>query len=161
MIESNGNLALGLSATTREIRPTEKDGVNYRFVSTAEFEKMSQGGELLEQAVVHADSYGTLKSSVDGLLAEGRTVVLDVDAIGAMAISKMYPDALTIYLLPPSEEVRMARVESRGTESKAAIRIRLETAKKEKDYIPLYKHTVINNKLEETASEIMALIKRI
>lgn len=161
MMELDGNLALGLSATTRKMRPTEKEGVNYRFVSTSEFEKLAQRGELIEQAVVHSDSYGTLKNSVDGVLAEGRTVVLDVDVIGAKSISKMYPAALTIYLLPPSEDERVARIQGRGTESEAALRIRVETAKKEKKHIPFYKYTVVNNELEKTAAEIMALIKRI
>jgi guanylate kinase len=120
---------LSVSATTRAPRPGEQDGVHYFFKSAEEFDRLIGGGELLEWAVVHGQNrYGTLRSTVNQAIAEGRSVLLEIDLQGARQVKEAVPDAQFVFLAPPSWEEMVRRVVGRGTVTADVQQRRLETA---------------------------------
>jgi guanylate kinase len=150
---------LSVSATTRDPRPGEVDGTHYFFVSDEEFDAMARDGQLLEWAVVHnSHRYGTLRSTVERALERGRSVLLEIDLQGARQIRNTMPEANFVFLAPPSWDEMVARLVGRGTETAAEQRVRLETAKLELAAEPEFDHTVINDRVERAAAELVQLM---
>lgn len=150
---------LSVSATTRDPRPGEVDGTHYFFVSDEEFDAMARDGQLLEWAVVHnSHRYCTLRSTVERALERGLSVLLEIDLQGARRIRNTMPEANFVFLAPPSWDEMVARLVGRGTETAAEQRVRLETAKLELAAEPEFDHTVINDRVERAAAELVQLM---
>ena len=152
-------LSLSVSVTTRAPRPTEVDGVDYFFVDDDAFERMIRAGELLEWAEIVGHRSGTPRGFVEGRLAEGRNVVLEIDVVGASQIRERVPGAVLIFVEPPSTEELERRLRGRGTETEERIRLRLETAAWELDQREWFDHVVVNDDLERASAQVTAIIE--
>lgn len=161
LMAQNLNLHFSISATSRPLRGTEKNGVEYFFLSPEEFKTLIAKGEFLEYEEVYKDRfYGTLKSQVDAQLERGENVVCDVDVLGGQNIKAYYGDkALSLFIQPPSIEVLKQRLESRGTDAPEVIKDRLARAEFELSYADKFDKVVVNDNLEDAQSEALSLIK--
>ncbi len=153
------NLAYSISMTTRKPRPTEKDGVDYFFVEESEFLEKIEKNELLEHAKFVGNYYGTPKSYVNQLLDEGKNVVLEIEVQGALQVMAKCPDALTVFLVPPSFEELERRIRGRRTESEDVVKERLDKARKEIATQDEYKYVVVNDDILTTKNQIAKIIK--
>ena len=151
-------LAYSVSTTTRPPRPGEKDGQDYVFVDPARFRQGIAGGEWAEWAEVHGNYYGTSRAFIDAALAAGRDVLLDIDVQGAAQILERYPEAVTIFIMPPSMEVLRQRLVGRGTDSQDVIARRLADAQAEMACRDRYRHVVVNDRLEEALEALLAIL---
>ncbi len=157
--ENYPEVLLSVSATTRKPRPGEVDGVNYYFVSEEEFDRLEASGEMLETATVHnAYRYGTPRAPIDAAIAEGRSVLLEIDLQGARSVRRAMPDAVLVFLLPPSWEELVRRLLGRGTEDPAEQARRLETAKTELAAQDEFDHRVVNADVGQAAREVVDLM---
>ncbi|HPS53760.1 MAG TPA: guanylate kinase [Phycisphaerae bacterium] len=150
-----------VSATTRPPRPGETDGVDYRFVTRNEFEKMAAADELLEWAEVFGNFYGTPAEPVRRLIKQGKTVVLEIDVQGGLQVFKKCPDACFILVVPPSEESLRQRLIGRGTEDAISIEKRFGKAKEELQTARrsgAYTHVVVNDDLDEAVNEVARIM---
>lgn len=148
-----------VSMTTRTPRTGETDGVSYHFVTPEHFDDLIARGQLLEHAVVHGrHCYGTPRGPVEEALAQGRTVVLEIDLQGARQIKRNLPEAKLVFLSPPSWEELVSRLRGRGTEDEAAQQRRLETAKLELEAIAEADHVVENDDVEQTVATLIGLM---
>ncbi len=138
------NIAYSVSATTRAPRPGEVDGVNYHYITKAEFKTLIDNGDVLEYAEYTGNYYGTPRKFVEQKLNEGKSVVLEIETCGAMQIKKKMPEAVLIFICPPSLEELESRLRGRGTETEEVILRRLETARNEIKLIPEYDYAVVN-----------------
>ncbi len=149
LIQRNSDIRMSVSATTRAPRPGEINGVHYFFKTEEEFKKMIDEGAFLEyMRVFNTHYYGTPKSFVEQELKEGRSVVLEIDVQGAMRVKAAYPDAVLIFIAPPSMSELKTRLIGRGTESAEAVERRFETAYQELDYVNKYDYVVVNDILD-------------
>ncbi len=156
--EHHPEIHLSVSATTRPPRPGEIDGVHYYFVDDAEFDRLIAEGELLEYAVVHNRSrYGTPRAPIDAALAEGRTVLLEIDLQGARQVRAAEPSATLIFLLPPSWDELVQRLVGRGTEDAEERARRLRTAKVELASQNEFDHLIVNEDVAAAADEVVGL----
>ena len=153
------NLAYSISMTTRKPRPNEKEGVDYFFVSEKEFEDKIEKGELLEYAKFVGNYYGTPRFYVDELLKEGKNVVLEIEVQGALQVMAKCPDALTIFLVPPSFEELERRIRGRRTEAEEVVKERLDKARKEIATKDEYKYVVENDDVLLAKEKIAQIIK--
>ena len=153
------HLLVSVSATTRNPRPGEVNGVHYYFVSPEEFDSMIEGGEMLEWALVHGtNKYGTPRGPVDAALAAGEPVLLEIDLAGARQVRANRPDAQFIFLAPPSWEELERRLLGRGTEGPEERERRLATARVEMDAASEFDHVVINDDIDRAVRELARLI---
>jgi len=151
---------LSVSATTRSPREGEVDGVSYVFLDDDEFNARADSGQMLEWATVHGrHSYGTPREPVEQGLAEGFNVILEIDVQGAFQVRRSFPDALLVFVKPPSFEELRARLDKRGTESEEDKRIRLETAKTELDQATQFDFSVVNDEVARCAQEVVDLVQ--
>jgi len=153
------DLWLSLSVTTRAPRPGEHEGLQYRFVSDAEFAALIENDALLEWAEVHGQRYGTPKDAVVEKMAEGRQVILEIDPQGAFKVKQRVPESVLIFITPPSFEELARRLSGRGSETEAQVEKRLETAKHELGLVGEYDHVVRNDDVSRAAQELAALIE--
>ncbi|QPK82093.1 guanylate kinase [Schaalia sp. ZJ405] len=152
-------LWVSVSATTRNPRPGEVDGVNYLFVSRDEFQQLIDSGNMLEWAEVHGSNfYGTPRPPIDEAISQGKSVLLEIDLAGARQVRETLPDALFVFLAPPSWEELVARLKGRGTESEEQMARRLETARIELDAQKEFDEIVINDDLDTTVSTLARII---
>jgi guanylate kinase len=150
---------LSVSATTRPPRPGEVDGVHYFFVSPERFDELVATGQMLEWAVVHGvNRYGTIRSTVEQAMAEGKSVLLEIDLQGARQVKESMPEANFVFLAPPSWDEMVRRLVGRGTETPDEQRRRLETAKLELAAEPEFNFTVINDDVKRAADELVSLM---
>jgi guanylate kinase len=157
--ERHPDVWISVSATTRAPRPGEVDGVHYRFVSEEEFDRMVEQDELLEWAVVHkAARYGTPRRPVEEALAEGRLAMLEIDLQGARLVRDAMPEALFVFLKPPSWEELERRLVGRGTETEEERARRLDTAREELAAENEFDVTVVNHEVHDAADELVALM---
>jgi len=157
--ERHPDVWISVSATTRPPRPGEQDGVHYFFVSDDEFDAMVERGDLLEWAVVHQSArYGTPRGPVEEALAAGRPALLEIDLQGARQVRSTMPDALFVFLKPPSWDELVRRLVGRGTETEAERTRRLETALEELAAEREFDVTVVNHEIHAAADELVALI---
>jgi guanylate kinase len=158
--EDHPEVWISVSATTRKPRPGEVDGVHYWFVSDEEFDRMVADDELLEWAVVHkAARYGTPRKPVDLALAAGRPAMLEIDLQGARQVRRTMPDALFVFLAPPTWEELVRRLVGRGTESEAERERRLETARVELAAEKEFDVTIVNHEVHSAADELVTLMR--
>lgn len=159
LLAQDDRFTLSVSATTRAPRPGETNGVHYHFVKRNEFEKLIANGELLEWAVVHAkDYYGTPTSELRRAEQSGQHLILEIDVQGAFQVLAKYPNALDIFIEPPSFEALADRLRGRGTESDEQIERRLATAKTELSQAHRFRHRLINDNLDECVAEVLDLV---
>lgn len=152
-------LFYSISATTRQPRPGEQDGVNYYFYDKARFQQMIEAGELLEWAEVYGNYYGTPKQKVLDRLEAGEDILLEIDTQGALNVMKAMPEGLYIFLLPPSLEELAARLKGRGTETEESLQRRLGAAVDEIRIAHSYRYVVVNDTVEKAADTIANIIK--
>lgn len=152
------DIHFSVSFTTRAPREGETDGVNYRFVSRAEFERMIAKGELLEYAEYVGQYYGTSLKVIRDHLERGTDVLLDIEVQGAATVREKCPDAVLVFLAPPDFDELARRLRGRGTDSEERILARLETARRELRQARAYDYIVINDQVSSAAEEILAIL---
>ena len=158
LMKRRDDLCFSVSATTRDPRPGEVDGVSYFFVSKERFEEMIANEELLEYAQFVSNSYGTPRAYVESKLEQGMNVILDIEIQGARNVCRMVPDAVSVYMIPPSYEELEKRLRGRGTETEEQIQGRLHTAIHEAEAADFYRYIIVNNQLEDAVNELDAII---
>jgi guanylate kinase len=152
-------LELSVSATTRPARPGERDGVDYHFLSEQEFERLLAEGEFLEHAAYAGHRYGTLASEVEPRLERGAGVVLEIEVQGARQIRARMPEAVLVFVAPPSPEALRERLEGRGTDSAEQIERRLRVAADELAARDEFPHVVVNDEVERASEELARLVQ--
>lgn len=152
------DVGYSVSCTTRSPRPSERDGVDYHFITREAFDASVARGEFAEWADVHGRRYGTLKSEIERVMADGKHVMLDIDVQGARQVVERFPESLTIFVVPPSVEVLVARLVGRKTESEEALALRLKNARMELAEAERYQHVVVNDQLEHAVQKVGAII---
>ncbi len=155
---ARGDVFLSVSATTRDRRAGEIDGETYHFTDKAGFEKMIAAGEMLEWACYNGNYYGTPKAAVEKMLSEGRNVILEIEPQGALAVKEKMPEAVLIFVIPPSVEVLKGRLLDRGRESEEEIFERLAAAVWELEQAEKYNYIVENDALSDCVDEISAIM---
>ncbi len=159
LLEADDGIAMSVSATTRPIRPGEVHGRDYYFVDDAEFERMVAAGEFLEWAHVFGRRYGTLRSEVMRVIESGRDVLLDIDWQGTQQMKQVDPDIVRCFILPPSMAELERRLRSRGTDSDAVIRGRMDRAAGEISHWAEYDYVLINNEPAKCRSLVHTILK--
>lgn len=156
--QSVPDIGYSVSYTTRAKRFGEEDGRDYFFVSREEFQKLLDKGELLEYAEVHGNMYGTSREQIEQITNEGRDVILEIDVQGAMSVLEKAPEALSIFILPPSFEVLKARLTARNTEDAADLALRLRNSYGEVMEYGRFKYVVVNEELPVAARQLSSII---
>lgn len=160
LLEINNNLWPSISATTREMRAGEVDGKDYFFISKEEFVMKIEKDDFLEYATVHNDNYyGTPKSNVLKKLSKGKDVLLEIDIQGALQVKEIMPEAIFIFIMPPSIDVLKDRLIKRGTETGDQMNKRFRSAYNELNAVTKYNYVVINDEVENAANKINAIIE--
>ncbi|NMA95617.1 MAG: guanylate kinase [Clostridiales bacterium] len=157
-LKDNRDTILSISATTRNPRGSEKEGVSYFFKDRPTFEAMIKNGEFLEYAKVYDNYYGTPKEYVFRHLKKGLDVILEIDIQGALQVKKRFPEGVFIFIMPPSMEELKRRIVSRGTDTPDAIIKRFKSAYDEINYIDQYNYVVINDTIDNAKSTIESII---
>jgi len=152
-------LALAVSATTREPRPGEEDGRDYHFLSDEEFERRVQAGEFVEHARYSGRRYGTLRAELERRRRDGRPVLLEIEVQGARQVRESMPEAVQVFIAPPSEEALRTRLIGRGTDSPEQVAARLATARAELEAQDEFGHVVVNDRLEDAVAKLEALVR--
>ena len=158
LLERVGDLELSVSATTRTPRTGEEDGVDYHFLDPEEFERRVEAGEFLEHATYAGNQYGTLRSTVERALEEGRSVVLEIEVLGAGQIREAMPDAVQIFIEPPSPGALRERLIGRETDSPEEIEKRLSRAEVELEAADDFHFRIVNDEVEHAASQLEDLV---
>ncbi len=158
LVKAREDVGYSVSATTRAPRPKEADGVDYHFVTRSEFERRVRAGEFIEWAEYGGELYGTLRSVVDGVLASGRHVVLDIEIQGARAMREQYPDAVLVFIVPPSAEELLRRIGGPNGSRGSSLIARLRRAVEELREAPGYDYLVVNADRTETVAEVAAIL---
>ncbi len=159
LLQANSEIELSVSYTTRAPRPGEVDGVNYHFVSEASFLQMLEQAEFLESAHVHGARYGTSQKRVDSTLQAGRDLILEIDWQGAAQVRSLYPQAISIFILPPSIEALAQRLNSRGQDSSEVIARRLAAARDEMSHAGEFDYAIMNNDFQMALEDLRAIIR--
>ena len=157
-MKRHNNAVFSVSMTTRPPRPGEIEGTDYYFTNQAAFQSILANEGFLEWAQVHGEYYGTPKQFALNTLTENKDIVLDIDVQGALQVKKSYPQALMIFIIPPSVEILEQRLRRRGTETEEKIQRRLANAKKELSLMNQYDYVVINTTIEEAYQRLNAII---
>ncbi len=158
VLEIVPQIGYSVSFTTRAPREDEEDGKHYNFVSLAEFENLIASGEFLEHATVHGNYYGTSRRQVERETAEGTDIILEIDVQGAELVKKAAPEAVSVFILPPSFEVLKNRLESRATEGEDALQLRLKNSRGEVERYTEFDYVIINDEVEQAVKELEAVI---
>lgn len=154
------DLGYSVSFTTRPPRPGEQDGVDYHFIDVDEFEKGIAEKRWAEWAVVHGNLYGTSAAYLQRALADGRDILLDIDTEGTRQLLVHFPDSLTIFIEPPSMKVLAQRLADRGTDAPEVVARRLRDAEAEMARRGMYRHRIVNGRLETTVEALTALVAK-
>lgn len=151
-------LFLSISATSRESRTGEADGVNYYFLSRGEFQEMVDSGQFLEHTETYGNYYGTPKQPILDAIEAGKDIMLEIDLVGAINVKSSYPEAVLIFLAPPTIEELKRRLIKRGTETEEQIESRISYYVKEMNSVSLYDYVVVNDKVKNAADDILNII---
>ena len=151
------NIRLSISFTSRQPRPGERHAEHYHFVSAQEFEAMVEAGDFFEHARVHGDWKGTARQSVEPQLSAGRDVLLEIDWQGALQVRAQVPDAVSVFILPPSREALEQRMRSRGQDSEEVIRRRLAAAREEMSHYDEFDYVIVNEHFATAVDEMCAI----
>ena len=158
LLKNDHSLTFSVSVTTRAPSLGERDGIDYFFISQEEYDRLLAEDAFLEHATVHGNCYGTLKSQVEAKLAGGWSVVLDIDPQGARNVMRIWPDCVSIFLLPPSYEELRKRLYGRNTDNPEVIERRLNNARGEIEQANLYQYNVVNDDVERAYKRVAAII---
>jgi guanylate kinase len=161
LLERVPDLELSVSATTRPPRPGERDGIDYHFLSEGQFERMAQAGELLEHATYSGRRYGTPRAEVEPRLRDGRNVVLEIEVQGARQVRESMPEAVQVFIAPPSPEALRERLEGRATDPPDEIERRLGVAEEELRARGEFGYVVVNDDLERATEDLVRLVRSI
>jgi guanylate kinase len=159
LLERVPELELSVSATTRAPRPGEEDGVDYHFLTSERFESRVNAGDFVEHASYSGNRYGTLRSELERRLAAGAGVVLEIEVQGARQVRASMPDAVAVFIAPPSLDALRARLVGRGTDSPEQVDERLRTAERELEAQPEFGHVVVNDRLEQATDELVEIVR--
>ena len=159
VLKKTDNLYLSVSATTRGKRPGEKEGVNYFFKTKDEFHKMINADEFLEWAEFAGDYYGSPKFSINNYLSCGKDILLEIELQGAKVVKQKCPEAVLIFLAPPTFEALEERLIKRQTETIEKVKVRLKKAKEEMKEVKLFHYIVVNDKLNEAIDNVVSIIR--
>ena len=159
LLAKDGQVKLSISHTTRQPRLGEQNGVHYHFVSEAQFLEILNAGGFLENADVHDAKYGTSQAGVEAALVAGKDVILEIDWQGAVQIRKLYPQNISIFVLPPSVETLAERLNSRGQDSAEVIAKRIAAAREEMSHLVEFDYVTINDKFEVALQDLMAIVR--
>ena len=157
-LKEHEDVAYSVSATTREPRAGEQEGVNYYFLSRGEFESMIENGELLEWAEVYGNYYGTPLKKIEEKLSKGQDILLEIDTQGALNVQKKFPDWVYVFILTPSIEELAKRLRGRGTDSEEAVERRLAAAAGEIAVAREYTYTIVNDTVEHSVQTLAAIV---
>lgn len=152
------SLELSVSATTRAPRPGEQDGVDYHFLTPAEFERRIAEGDFLEHAEYSGNRYGTLRSELERRLAAGVPIVLEIEVQGARQVRQAMPEAIAVFISPPSRDALRTRLVGRGTDSAEQVEERMQTADRELEAQPEFGYVVVNDRLEDATNELERIV---
>jgi guanylate kinase len=158
LMEGIPKLELSVSATTRPPRPGETDGVDYHFLPAQEFERRVQAGEFVEHADYAGRRYGTLRSELERRVEEGVPIVLEIEVQGARQVRAAMPQAVQVFIAPPSLEALRTRLIGRGTDGSEEVERRLEVARRELAARDEFAHVVVNDRLEDALAELIAIV---
>jgi len=153
------DVGYSVSCTTRPPRDGEVDGRDYHFRSLKDFKRGQAAGEFAESAEVHGHLYGTVRAEVDRVLSSGKHVIMDIDVQGARQFAVAFPDSVLIFVLPPSAEALITRLEARGTEDPKSLIRRFRSAKDELKAIDLYQYVVVNDEVDSAVAAISSIIE--
>lgn len=159
LVQGRDDVAFSVSATTRPMRPGEKDGKDYHFLSDEEFDRRLESGGFLEWATYDGCRYGTLVSEVQRIFEEGSNVLLDIEIEGARQVRRQFPDAVTVFVLPPSGAELAARLRRRDTESEEQVARRLARAQEELRAAGEYDYVVVNDDLVVAVEQVAAIVE--
>jgi guanylate kinase len=159
LLERVPKLELSVSATTRGPRRGERDGTDYHFLAPEEFERRVQSGDFVEHATYSGRRYGTLRSELERRLNDGVPVVLEIEVQGARQVREAMPEALPVFIAPPSSEALRARLIGRGTDASEQIEQRLRTAEGELQAQPEFPFVVVNDQLEQATDELARIVQ--
>ena len=159
VLADNRNLALSISYTTRAPRTGEADGREYHFVDRDTFQRMLEAGEFLESAEVHGNHYATSQRQIESIRASGRDAVLEIDWQGAQQVRRLFPEAIGVFILPPSPVELERRLVSRGQDSEASIRRRLAAAEAEMSHAAEFDYVIINKDFDEARRDLAAVVR--
>ena len=159
LLEREPGVELSISHTTRPPRPGESDGEHYHFCTLEEFQVLVDGDQLLEQALVHGNRYGTARSAVEPKLAAGRDVLLEIDYQGARQVRRVMPEAVGIFILPPSREELEQRLRRRAQDSEAVIARRLEGSREEIRHALEFDYVIVNDRFERALEDLTAIVR--
>ncbi len=158
LMERNPQLELSVSATTRGPRPGERDGVDYHFLTRDEFARRVAGGDFVEHADYAGRSYGTLRSELDERVDAGRPVVLEIEVQGARQVRAAMPEAVQVFIAPPSLEALRTRLVGRGTDDAEEVERRLRVAEQELAAQPEFGHVVVNDRLDDALDQLTEIV---
>ena len=160
LMEALPDLGVSVSHTTRDPRPGEQNGVHYFFVSRGEFDAMVAAGQFLEHATVFGSSYGTSRAVIENLLAQGKSVILDIDWQGARSIKAQMPQAVSVFILPPSRAALEERLRNRQQDSDEVIARRMREAVSEMSHYREFDRVVVNDDFAAALADLKAIIRR-
>ncbi|MBS5937686.1 guanylate kinase [Clostridium sartagoforme] len=158
LLEKHKNIYLSVSATTRQPREGEVEGVNYYFLTKDDFEEKVRNNGFLEYANVHGNFYGTPKVNVEKMLEDGKDVILEIDIQGALQVKENFKEGVFIFILPPSMEELKQRIIKRGSETEESLMTRFKNAYKEINYVSKYNYAVVNDTLEVAVAKVEGII---
>ncbi len=158
LLENDSAIRVSISSTTREPRPGELDGREYHFVSVEDFLDMVGRGEFIEWAEVHGNYYGTSRRWIEGELAAGRDVLLEIDWQGAQQVRKIFPQAIGVFILPPSLAALKERLAGRGTDSAETIARRFAAARDEMRHVDEFDYVIINDDLQQALGNLHSVL---
>lgn len=159
LLQSNLNLSLSISHTTRPPRSGEINSRDYHFVSLETFRQMLRNGEFVESAEVYGNLYGTSQKWINGAIASGQDILLEIDCQGAMQIRQIFPESISIFILPPSADALAARLKTRAQDDPGIIQKRLAAAREEVSHIIEFDYAIINDKLDEALNDLISVVR--
>ena len=159
LLKADPGIRLSVSYTTREPRPGEVDGREYNFVSKQKFESMVEAAAFLESALVHGNYYGTSQHWINDQRAAGADILLEIDWQGAAQVRKLVPDAIGIFIMPPTLEALLARLKSRGQDPADVIARRVAAARAEISHVNEFKYVIINDKFDEAVRDLISIVR--
>ncbi|AMC33371.1 guanylate kinase [Janthinobacterium sp. B9-8] len=159
LLAADQNVQLSVSFTTRAARPGEVDGKDYHFVSREVFEQMIHNGDFLEHAEVYGNYYGTSQTWINTAIDTGRDILLEIDWQGAAQVRRLFPEAIGLFILPPSVEVLEQRLKNRGKDSDEVIERRMAVAKEEISHVEEFDYVIVNEHIDEAVRDIVSAVR--
>ena len=158
LLKTTADIGVSVSHTTRKARPGEENGVHYHFVDVATFEAMVEAGEFIESAQVFDNFYGTAQANIEAKLAEGQDVILEIDWQGAAQVRKLLPQAVSVFILPPSREALRERLQGRGQDDESIIDRRMRDAVSETSHYNEYDYVIVNDDFDQALEQLRAVV---